>query len=178
MSIRQKASMIRGIIAALRAIDADMERVDELAAARLGINLTDFRCLDLLSRGEPITPGQLASESGLTTGAVTALIDRLEASGYVRRARDEEDRRRVLILPTRRAAAKVWPWFRGIVETSSAVLSQFRIGELETISRFLDINRAAIRKELKRLGRAQQRAARSPVRRRVSSSPTGARRDR
>lgn len=159
MSTGGKTTLIRDIIAALRAIDGDMQRIDELAAARLGINLTDFRCLDLLSRGEPVAAGQLAAESGLTTGAVTALIDRLEASGYVRRARDTKDRRRVLIVPTKRAADKVWPLFQGIVETSSAVLSQFSIAELGTISRFLGSNRAAIREELKRLSGAQRRAA-------------------
>ena len=152
MASSGKQSLIGGIIAALRAIDADMERVDELAAARLGINLTDFRCLDLLSQGKPITAGELASGSGLTTGAVTALIDRLERSGYVRRARDPKDRRRVLIRPTRRAAQTVWPLFRGIVETASAVLSRFTVSELETISRFLETNRTAIREQVKDLG--------------------------
>lgn len=152
MSSHQKTLLIRGIIAALRAIDADMERVDELAAARLGVNLTDFRCLDILSRGEPITAGQLASESGLTTGAVTALVDRLALRGYVRRARDTKDRRRVLIVPTRRAMQKVWPLFRGIVATASTVLSQFTLTELETILRFLELNRTALRHEMHKAG--------------------------
>jgi DNA-binding MarR family transcriptional regulator len=154
MSSSGKSVLIHGIIAGLRAIDADMERVDEIAAARLGVNLTDFRCLDILSRGEPITAGQLASESGLTTGAVTALVDRLERSGYVRRKREVNDRRRVLIAPTKRAMDKVWPLFKGIVETSSAVLSQFTISELETILRFVETNRLALREQL---GNASER---------------------
>ena|SRR5579859_6368795 len=154
MSSSGKSGLIHGIIAGLRAIDADMERVDEIAAARLGVNLTDFRCLDILSRGEPITAGQLASESGLTTGAVTALVDRLERSGYVRRKREVNDRRRVLIVPTKRAMDKVWPLFKGIVEKSSAVLSQFTISELETILRFVETNRLALREQL---GNASER---------------------
>lgn len=152
MSSSGKAPLIQAIIAALRAIDADMDRVDDLASERLGVNRTDFRCLDLLSRGEPITAGQLASESGLTTGAVTALIDRLERAGYVRRARDPKDRRRVIIAPTKRAREKVWPLFEGIVETSSGILSRFTTPELEVILRFLETNRAALREQLNKTG--------------------------
>ena len=141
---------------------AHLEPHDGCAAARLGVNLTDFRCLDLLSQGKPITAGELATQSGLTTGSVTALIDRLERSGYVRRGRDPQDRRRVVILPTRLAAETVWPLFQSIVETASAVLSRFTVSELQTILRFLETNRTAIREQLKNLGgKPRRRPAKS-----------------
>ena len=149
--MRGKPKLIQDIITAMRAIDADMDRVDELAAERLGVNRTDFRCLDILSRDAPITAGQLAAEAGLTTGAATTLIDRLERSGYVRRVRDAADRRRVLIEPTKRAMEKVWPLFQGIVADATAVLSRYAIPELETIARFLDANRAAMRARIERM---------------------------
>lgn len=145
-----KAATIRAILGALRAIDADMERVDEAAAQRLGVNLTDFRCLDILSRGAEISAGELAVEAGLTTGAVTALVDRLERAGYVERKRDPNDRRRVVIAPTRKASALVWPLFEGVVATSTAVLAQFSVSELATILRFLELNGRAIRTHLER----------------------------
>jgi DNA-binding MarR family transcriptional regulator len=147
----KKGPLIAEILAVLRAIDADIERVDELAAARLGINATDFRCLDILGRGAPITAGQLASEAGLTTGAVTALVDRLERSGYVERRNDPRDRRRVLIAPTKRAMDRVWPLFAGIVASSTAVLESFTLDELQTIQRFLEKNRTAIRSQIAHL---------------------------
>jgi DNA-binding MarR family transcriptional regulator len=146
-----KRPLIEHILQVSRAIDSDLERVDELAAARLGISSTDFRCLEVISRGEVVTAGRLASEAGLTTGAVTALVDRLERAGYVERRDDPRDRRRVLIAPTRRAMQRVWPLFAGIVAASTAVLEGFSAEQLQTIAAFLDKNRAAIRSELTKL---------------------------
>ncbi|MEQ1769644.1 MAG: MarR family transcriptional regulator [Devosia sp.] len=73
---------------------------DERLGDFLGINRTDGRCLDAISRLGRVSAGQLAIESGLTTGAVTAVIDRLELAGYVQRARDPLDRRKVWVEPT------------------------------------------------------------------------------
>jgi DNA-binding MarR family transcriptional regulator len=70
---------------------------DQVVADRLGINRTDLNCLDVIERHGGVTAGELATESGLTTGAVTAVLDRLESKGYVRRVRDTEDRRRVKV---------------------------------------------------------------------------------
>jgi DNA-binding MarR family transcriptional regulator len=67
-------------------------------ASRSGINVTDMQCINLLQLRGPMTPGQLAEAMFLTTGgAITAVIDRLEKAGMVRRRRDEADRRRVLV---------------------------------------------------------------------------------
>jgi DNA-binding MarR family transcriptional regulator len=84
---------------------------DQVTADRLGINRTDLNCLDVIERHGGVTAGELATEAGLTTGAVTAVLDRLESKGYVRRIRDSEDRRKVRIEATPEftaEAAKVW----------------------------------------------------------------------
>lgn len=146
MPDRPKRALIAKILASLRAIDADMDRLDEAAAARLGLHRSDFRGLDILSRGSGMTAGQLAVEAGLTTGAVTALIDRLERAGYVRRHRDAADRRRVLVEPTARVASRVWPLFKDLVAESTAVLGEFDAQELSTIFRFLELSREVIRR--------------------------------
>ncbi len=82
-----------------RAVDA----LDEAAAACLGINRTDLRCLDVLLETEAAASGQLAGVLGLTTGSVTAMLDRLEKLGYLARTDDSSDRRRVVVKPTRKA---------------------------------------------------------------------------
>jgi DNA-binding MarR family transcriptional regulator len=128
--------LIERILALLRATDADMDRIEEAAAARLGVHRTDFRCLDILSRGTALTAGALAAAAGLSTGAVTALLDRLERAGYVRRGRDPEDRRRVVIEVTSAATEEVWPVFARLVASSNAMLRDFSREELETILRF------------------------------------------
>lgn len=68
-------------------------------AERVGLSATEHKALDLLSRSGSLTAGQLAEVTGLTTGAITGLIDRLEKVGFVRRERDSSDRRKVVIHP-------------------------------------------------------------------------------
>jgi len=144
----KKKKIIATILAVLRATDADLDRMDEAAAARLGVSRTDFRCLDVLSGGTLMTPGHLATELGLSTGATTALLDRLEKGGFVNRERDPKDRRRVFIKVSQRAVDEVWPIFRDLVTEATRLLGQFRHDELETILRFLERHRSVIREHL------------------------------
>ena len=65
----------------------------------LGLNVTDLKCLDLARETQQITPGKLAELSGLSSGAITGVIDRLEKAGYARRERDSHDRRKIIIQP-------------------------------------------------------------------------------
>jgi DNA-binding MarR family transcriptional regulator len=66
-------------------------------ADRLGVSVTDMKCYSVLREAGPITAGELSSRVGLTTGAITGVIDRLEQAGLVQRARDPHDRRRVVL---------------------------------------------------------------------------------
>ena len=68
-------------------------------ADRVGLNATDLACAGILSESGRLTAGRLAEVTGLTTGAVTGVVDRLERAGYVRRTSDPEDRRRVIVEP-------------------------------------------------------------------------------
>lgn len=76
---------------------------DDLVCELMGVNRTDSRCLDILEQLGRMTAGALAKESGLSTGAITAVIDRLEKAGYAQRVADPADRRRVLVELTDRA---------------------------------------------------------------------------
>ncbi len=71
---------------------------NQTVADRLGMHPTDVQCLGLLAQeSAPLTTGQVAELTGLTSGSATRLVDRLERAGYVRRERDTDDRRRVLV---------------------------------------------------------------------------------
>ncbi|MCB9993277.1 MAG: MarR family transcriptional regulator [Hyphomicrobiaceae bacterium] len=94
---REKTRIFDQLIAAIRISQNASDMMDEAHAALLGINRTDGRCLDIIHRSGRITAGELAIESGLTTGAVTSVIDRLESAGYARRTRSESDRRKVYV---------------------------------------------------------------------------------
>lgn len=87
----------------VRANQRATDVVDELIAQLLGINRTDARCLDILDQHGSMSAGDLAEASRLTTGAITAVIDRLERAGLARREPDPSDRRRVRVELTEKA---------------------------------------------------------------------------
>src|SRR5215831_10447256 len=87
----------------VRANQRATDVVDELICQLLGVNRTDARCLDILDQHGSMTAGDLAEASRLTTGAITAVIDRLERAGLAHRVPDPSDRRRVLVELTPRA---------------------------------------------------------------------------
>ena len=82
---------------ATRAFQRAVDEMDGAAVDYLGINRSDGNCLDVLQERGPMSAGDLAAATGLSPGAITTLVDRLEKDGYVRRTRDEVDRRRVVI---------------------------------------------------------------------------------
>ncbi len=90
----------------VRANQRATDVVDELICQLLGVNRTDARCLDILDQHGSMSAGDLADASRLSTGAITAVIDRLERAGLARRVPDPADRRRVLVEPTDKAFAQ------------------------------------------------------------------------
>jgi DNA-binding MarR family transcriptional regulator len=68
-------------------------------ADKIGLSATEFESMDIISRYQPMSAGKLAISCGLTTGAITGIIDRLARAGFVRRMSDPHDRRRVLLQP-------------------------------------------------------------------------------
>jgi DNA-binding MarR family transcriptional regulator len=93
----RKRRLFDELMAEFRASQNATDRFDQAVADTLGLNRTDLRVIDIVEREGRLTAGQLAERTGLTTGAVTTVIDRLEEAGYARRVRDTEDRRRVFV---------------------------------------------------------------------------------
>src|SRR5580704_19392550 len=87
----------------VRASQRSTDVVDDLICQLLGVNRTDARCLDVLDERGSMSAGDLAEASRLTTGAITAVIDRLDRAGLARRVPDPADRRRVLVELTPKA---------------------------------------------------------------------------
>src|SRR4051812_25029573 len=99
--VADRAELLAALVGELRQLSAATIMFHQAVADRLGLNVTDHKCVDLLQRNGPLTAGELAQHTGLTTGAITGVIDRLEKAGFVRRAEDANDRRRVIIEPIR-----------------------------------------------------------------------------
>ena len=110
--------------------------VDEAASQLLGINRTDARCLDILDQHRRLTAGELAREARLTTGAITAVVDRLEQAGLVRRIGDPADRRRVLIEPTDTARRLSGELFGPMADAAGALLAHYSDQQLELLIDF------------------------------------------
>jgi DNA-binding MarR family transcriptional regulator len=111
---------------------------DSLAAERLGVSETDLLCLNIIENSGGLSAGQLATQAGLTAGAVTGVIDRLARAGYARRVPDSSDRRRVRVEVTPafyRAAEGIWGPMAA--DWHAMLLRRFRIRELERITAFL-----------------------------------------
>lgn len=117
----------------------------EEVGRRLGLSATDRKCLDLLSRG-PVTAGELARHTGLTTGAITGTIDRLVAAGYAERHPDPADRRRTLV--SRRPDGALDEILSGIFgplgEDMKRITDRYTQHELEAISDFLSRTREVL----------------------------------
>jgi DNA-binding MarR family transcriptional regulator len=122
-----------------RQSQATTDLFDERVGEFLGVNRTDGRCLDIIGRLGRISAGQLAIEAGLTTGAVTAVIDRLESVGYVQRVRDPLDRRKIWVECTPHVNELVETIF-GVYDLIGPIMMQhFSASQLEGILAFLRI---------------------------------------
>jgi DNA-binding MarR family transcriptional regulator len=149
------------IASAMRALQRAVDRYDELVAARLGINRSDLRCLDLLHEAGTVSAGQLAAGSGLTTGATTRMLDRLERIGYIRRLPDTGDRRRVLVELTPRARTLASELY-GSVEAAGAGLRRYRHDQLALLRDFLHGSRTMYEQQTAQLQTATAKRPRSP----------------
>jgi DNA-binding MarR family transcriptional regulator len=105
---------------------------------RQGLSATEGKALDLLARHGPRTAGQLAVHTGLARASVTELVDRLEAKGFVRRRRDERDRRRVLVEFTPEKLTELAAVFERFGQSVDSLWDEFSAEELEVIRRFLE----------------------------------------
>ena len=93
--------IIQAINQKFREMSTETIMFHQAVADVLGLHITDHKGLDLIYRYGPMPAGRLAELTGLTTGAITGIIDRLEKAGYVRRVNDPRDRRITIIEPTR-----------------------------------------------------------------------------
>ncbi|MFI9551077.1 MarR family winged helix-turn-helix transcriptional regulator [Nonomuraea endophytica] len=132
-----KQSRIEAVARAVQDLQDATDLIDELAARRLGVNRTDVRCLSRLTARGPLTASELAAGAGLTGGAATTAIDRLERAGLAERVRDTADRRRVLVHLSERGRAAVEEVWGPIAAEAQAGLRRYTVAELEVVETFL-----------------------------------------
>jgi len=99
-----------------------------------GLNATDMECLRLLFQKGTATPTELARHTGLTSGATTAMLDRLEKVGLIERRPNPNDRRGTLIAPEKSSAEKMASWFESARKAQDVLMSTYSENELEIIA--------------------------------------------
>lgn len=109
----------------------------EAVAERLGINATDLKCLELAVGEEDITPSRLAELTGLTSGAITGVLDRLERRGFVRREADPNDRRRVVVRVDPARAAEITALYAPFVAATSGLLDGWSPAQRSALTEYL-----------------------------------------
>ncbi len=119
----------------VRDLNEQMAHYHEAIAERLGLTLADHKAFDLVCKAGPLTAGQLAQLTNLTSGAVTGLVNRLEQAGVVRRERDPHDRRRVIIQPSPNVQS-LTPILGSLSRALMEVCSRYTEQELTTLFDF------------------------------------------
>ena len=120
-------------------------------SARMGVGVTDMECLRLLLRKGIATPSELAKHTGLTSGATTAMLDRLEKAGLIERRPNPNDRRGRLIVLVKTTAGKVRQWFAPVRKVQDDFIATRSEKELQIIAEFLEGFTKIWEEELKRL---------------------------
>jgi DNA-binding MarR family transcriptional regulator len=106
-------------------------------AERLGLNITDHKCLEYMIGGGGITAGELAKVTGLTTGAITGVIDRLERAGFARRQPDPHDRRKVVVVAVYDRLPEIAKLFDSLSRNMGRAMSQYSAREFEVVIDFM-----------------------------------------
>jgi DNA-binding MarR family transcriptional regulator len=129
-AVRDSPPAHRALVFDALDLGADIDAVGRAAAAHIGINQTDLICVNALFRQGPMSAGQLASVIGLTSGATTTAIDRLERAGYVHRRNDPNDRRRVLVVASEDGARQAFALFDGLLDALARLAGTYTDAQL------------------------------------------------
>jgi DNA-binding MarR family transcriptional regulator len=124
---------------------------DAAVAARLRVNRTDLRCLEILRAEGAVAPKRLGARLGLTTGSVTAMLDRMERAGHLTRSPDPRDRRRLLVRITQQTERTVGELYGPLLAEGDEVTGRYSEDELRLVAGFLGAARGLYERHLNRV---------------------------
>lgn len=133
---KARAALLRELEEALRRSSAQGVIFGQTVANVAGISGSDLECLDFLNLEGRVTAGRLAEVTGLTTGAITGVVDRLEKAGLVRRERDPLDRRKVFIVIVPENVARIGKFYVHMQRAMQNVFGSYTDAELRLLLEF------------------------------------------
>jgi DNA-binding MarR family transcriptional regulator len=135
----------------VRSFQRSVDAGDDEIARLLGLNRTDLRCLDSLLQNGPSAPSRLATELGLTTGSVTAMLDRMEKAGYISRTPDPADRRKLIVQATPEIAQQAMEVMLPLIRDSVAEIADYTTDDLRLLLDFFRRSRGVQDRHVQRL---------------------------
>ncbi len=151
--------LTEAVLRATRRVGSQAALLSQVMAERIGLAAIDVECLEALGDEGRVTVGRLAEVTGLSTGAATRMVDRLEQAGYVRRVSDPADRRRVLVEPVPDRMAGLAIPRESIARVQREVIGRFSDDQLTAIADFLETSLAVVRQEAARMRAPNEQAA-------------------
>lgn len=134
-----------------RRLSARILLYHQAVADKLGINATDLKCIDLARNETNLTAGRIAEVTGLTTAAVTSVLDRLESRGMVRRVRDQQDRRKVFVQPVPEKLSQVAKLFEPLDRAMQELYGRYTTEQLALLGDFTERLDCVLEEETLRL---------------------------
>ena len=132
----RKRELVTQVIRDAREYSVGMVSFHQAVGRILGLNVTDMKCLDVMTMKGSATPSQLAEQTGLSSGATTAMIDRLEKAGLVERHPHPNDRRGTVLLLTKQAMQKLPLLFESLGNAMLVLISGYSQRELAVLADF------------------------------------------
>ena len=129
-----KTDLKKRALMAVRDYGVNLTQFRNAMSEWAGLNVTDMECLRLLFLKGIANPSELARHTGLTSGATTAMLDRLEKAGLIERRPNPDDRRGTLITPAKSGAEKAASWFESARKAQDELISTYSESELEIIA--------------------------------------------
>ncbi|MBN1501801.1 MAG: MarR family transcriptional regulator [Spirochaetes bacterium] len=150
-----KKNLISNITEQFRLVSTSAVLRSSLIAKKLGINPTDLESIEILMRTDKMTAGLLAAETGLTTGAVTGIIDRLVRAGFADREYDPDDRRKVyIVLNMPEIEKRVFPLYQSLSANTEKFLMEYSEEQLEFVLNFMKKTNEISNRDMEELGKA------------------------
>ncbi len=157
--MKSREALVQQASSEIRSYQTAVDRFDEVAVGLLGINRTDGRCLDILEQRGPMTAGELARATGLTTGAMTTLLDRMERMGYLRRVAHPTDRRRVVVELTEKMRRRIGEIYSPVGQEGAELLACLSDRQLELIANVMRTARELLERHTERVENLPKKAA-------------------
>ena len=134
----KRAGMLSDLARSAQRAATDGILFHQAVADRLGLHVSDLRCINILLETGSISAGELGERTGLTTGAITRMVDRLEKTGYLRREPDPADRRRVIVSPVSEQVARIRPLYTGMAKGWAGAMKGYDDEQLALILTLFD----------------------------------------